>query len=1145
MRVVETDYFCCDGTHSTDHQHTAAGMTATRQMRSRRLATHLPLSPVSRHDNETPATFPSPPAGSLFRESANVGYSGRDAPRRDNRKEVVKVRQTVEVVEKHKRPGKKEYKGGGEWGIIPRGASPCKTSIVLAPRLPRPYRTPPPPDENITGGPRRLDKRGTVLQISLHAVRREHCTSVQRLALSGDGALDARSSVVLIASAHADRSCRIRKNILGTTRTLSETRHLEKILGDGLGPLKHRPQLDCRQSLAEAIWLSAEAKSSAEAKPSAEAKSTAVRGGRRRTRCSRCGWTRGRETLRVKAAVREGARRTLDHCGLIWDQVSARPPLQSEAIVSRDWRKFTKPGYNATVPILSCRNVVESATTHRKRAPAFFLMISEQVLVTAVAGRLARSPPTEANRAQPPGRVTGLSQVGIVPDDAVGRRVFSGISRFPRPFIPAAAPYSLRPPSSARKTSLLRAVQIPSLTHSNQIDDAPLPLPFSCVLSGHLDRSCLYPSVGVEHLCPVAPSWFEIRSEIGSKIDTENCCTIRVQSWTGDRDEVHFEPLKLADGNTARLARRSDEALGVRVSVARIAPSLLVPWDAHLHLTPKGRSIGATVAERLARSPPTKANWVQCPAGSPDFRKLESCRTMPLVGGSSRGSPVSPAPSFRRRFIFTSITLIGSQNLAAKSLPNLFNHSQHLYRSSQTRDSHVGQPELDSQFSQPEFGFPGFSEVAAEDCWVCSLIKDLADSFPIPEHTIVWSCRFGNVASGMPESEFSAMTSQARPAAMSVRHIGRRPNRGSHTPPLNHAPHTNVPSPPLSPFPLTIQPPSPSSSLPLTSLTTLNHHPLTFPLPPDHPHNPLSTTRHLESLCGSHSAKVRLSRKVWCSVDISAEDGRRWRLRKGVCSNELSTDVRSLVVNRSAGRRTDPTGCCKSCVRNGLRSEREETYLEEREREVRCPGREDALREPRRRAVLGGIRGEEGCDEWDIEKGGGSSGMRSAGTGGCERTTPGGFGRPRHVETQRDAFLTHNLLHLSISLPPDRTDIPTDQGSGPLAGSLHRFASALPPDALWRAAQGTFTIPAGKYFTDTTQPHPAPAILSVLSTRFSLAQGAAQVLANTAASHHPWLSAESECDTTQVRAGGSQDVAVNGREKSRPFTSLKQVEQFF
>ncbi|KAJ8867222.1 hypothetical protein PR048_031020 [Dryococelus australis] len=37
--------------------------------------------------------------------------------------------------------------------------------------------------------------------------------------------------------------------------------------------------------------------------------------------------------------------------------------------------------------------------------------------------------------------------------------------------------------------------------------------------------------------------------KIGSKIDTENCCTIRVQSWTADRDEVHFEPPKLAVRN--------------------------------------------------------------------------------------------------------------------------------------------------------------------------------------------------------------------------------------------------------------------------------------------------------------------------------------------------------------------------------------------------------------------------------------------------------------------------------------------------------------------------------------------------------------------------------------------------------------------
>ncbi|KAJ8880252.1 hypothetical protein PR048_016718 [Dryococelus australis] len=41
----------------------------------------------------------------------------------------------------------------------------------------------------------------------------------------------------------------------------------------------------------------------------------------------------------------------------------------------------------------------------------------------------------------------------------------------------------------------------------------------------------------------------------------------------------------------------------------------------------------------------------------------ESCRTMPFVGGYSRGSPVSPALSFRHCSMLTSITLIGSQDL--------------------------------------------------------------------------------------------------------------------------------------------------------------------------------------------------------------------------------------------------------------------------------------------------------------------------------------------------------------------------------------------------------------------------------------------------------------------------------------------------
>ncbi|KAJ8875393.1 hypothetical protein PR048_023288 [Dryococelus australis] len=58
---------------------------------------------------------------------------------------------------------------------------------------------------------------------------------------------------------------------------------------------------------------------------------------------------------------------------------------------------------------------------------------------------------------------SGFSHVGIVPDDFAGRWIFSGISRFPRPCIPALLHSHFTSPSSALKISLLRAAQISEL----------------------------------------------------------------------------------------------------------------------------------------------------------------------------------------------------------------------------------------------------------------------------------------------------------------------------------------------------------------------------------------------------------------------------------------------------------------------------------------------------------------------------------------------------------------------------------------------------------------------------------------------------------------------------------------------------------
>ncbi|KAJ8879279.1 hypothetical protein PR048_019886 [Dryococelus australis] len=69
------------------------------------------------------------------------------------------------------------------------------------------------------------------------------------------------------------------------------------------------------------------------------------------------------------------------------------------------------------------------------------------------------------------------------------------------------------------------------------------------------------------------------------------------------------------------------------------------PFLTELHVIGVRRWEVTTVAERLDYSPPTRANRVQSPAGSlPDFRKWESCRTIPLVGGFTRRSSVLPCP---------------------------------------------------------------------------------------------------------------------------------------------------------------------------------------------------------------------------------------------------------------------------------------------------------------------------------------------------------------------------------------------------------------------------------------------------------------------------------------------------------------------
>ncbi|KAJ8881567.1 hypothetical protein PR048_018051 [Dryococelus australis] len=174
------------------------------------------------------------------------------------------------------------------------------------------------------------------------------------------------------------------------------------------------------------------------------------------------------------------------------------------------------------------------------------------------------------------------------------------------------------------------------------------------------------------------------------------------------------------DGNIARRERRSDEALGVRVPVVFIAPSLLDLGRRYLAMTTpphflaeifKLTGIGLLVS--LTQQPIRHKAYPslslaqlireRVPVKGPIYLRVQGqeererygphlhARVVPhrsyaqdvqcfrrnavprwLSGGFSRGSPVSPTPSFRRCSALTSDTLIGSQHLAVLPCNELY-----------------------------------------------------------------------------------------------------------------------------------------------------------------------------------------------------------------------------------------------------------------------------------------------------------------------------------------------------------------------------------------------------------------------------------------------------------------------------------------
>ncbi|KAJ8878656.1 hypothetical protein PR048_019239 [Dryococelus australis] len=125
------------------------------------------------------------------------------------------------------------------------------------------------------------------------------------------------------------------------------------------------------------------------------------------------------------------------------------PPASSGAIYTCENPGVTRPGIE-TGSLVEGEQANRSATTAHNFSENAHFTVNDLPDPGSIPCRVA----------------PGFSHVGIVPDDAVSRRVFTGISRFPPPFHSSAAPYSPQSPSSALKTSMLRAFRICSLTHA-------------------------------------------------------------------------------------------------------------------------------------------------------------------------------------------------------------------------------------------------------------------------------------------------------------------------------------------------------------------------------------------------------------------------------------------------------------------------------------------------------------------------------------------------------------------------------------------------------------------------------------------------------------------------------------------------------
>ncbi|KAJ8883356.1 hypothetical protein PR048_015199 [Dryococelus australis] len=234
---------------------------------------------------------------------------------------------------------------------------------------------------------------------------------------------------------------------------------------------------------------------------------------------------------------------------------------------------------------------------------------------------------------------------------------------------------------------------------------------------------------------------------------------------TAIRDKrVAFDKYKCLNGlhNWLKKKKKPEICVLIGTSVCHdVALATNITTQSHLKKS-YGRVEGRLVIQPFILAVVTTVAHGSIPSGSlPDFRTRESCRTMPLVGGFSRGSPVSPSSALKTSMLsaaqISSLTTVRQcvhawirtgrtprrvhtgrairntdracrtrRRAVAERLPSIprlraarrqwCKECQHLTEEWRM-DSHSGGPGFDSRYNHPDFGFPRFPESATVLGW--------------------------------------------------------------------------------------------------------------------------------------------------------------------------------------------------------------------------------------------------------------------------------------------------------------------------------------------------------------------------------------------------------------------------------------------